>query len=76
MFMCIGLYPDILTLFVYILYNRFEDDGEATTPFVVTNVPLQPLELPKAQPYMTVGKYHNAEPWSFIAIDDDSEHGC
>lgn len=56
----------ILTLFVYILHNRFEDNGTATVPFVVTNVPLQSLELPKAQPYMTVGKYHNAEPWFLL----------
>lgn len=73
---CIRLYPVILTLIVFIIRNRFEDDGTTTAPFVVTNVPLQPLELPKAQPYMTVGKYHNAEPWSFIASDEDSEHGC
>ncbi|KAG0281850.1 hypothetical protein BGZ95_008992 [Linnemannia exigua] len=32
----------------------FEDGDKAVGPFVVTTVPLQPLELPKAQPYMTV----------------------
>ncbi|KAG0074448.1 hypothetical protein BGZ90_010754 [Linnemannia elongata] len=40
--------------YLRILWRRFEDDGQASTPFVVTNVPLQPLELLKAQPYMTV----------------------
>ncbi|KAF9132227.1 hypothetical protein BGW39_000547 [Mortierella sp. 14UC] len=40
--------------YLRIRWRRFEDDEKATGPFVVTTVPLQPLELPKAQPYMTV----------------------
>ncbi|KAG0317298.1 hypothetical protein BGZ97_005596 [Linnemannia gamsii] len=40
--------------YLRVQWRRFEDDGNATAPFVVTNIPLQPLELPKAQPYMTV----------------------
>ncbi|KAH7046940.1 Gryzun, putative trafficking through golgi-domain-containing protein [Linnemannia elongata] len=40
--------------YLRILWRRFEGDGQASTPFVATNVPLQPLELLKAQPYMTV----------------------
>ncbi|KAF9905236.1 hypothetical protein EC991_001888 [Linnemannia zychae] len=40
--------------YLRILWRRFEDDEKATGPFAVTTVPLQPLELPKAQPYMTV----------------------
>lgn len=55
MSVCIRLCFVILTLFTN-FSNRFEDDGQASTPFVATNVPLQPLELLKAQPYMTVGK--------------------
>ncbi|KAF8946811.1 hypothetical protein BGZ47_011325 [Haplosporangium gracile] len=53
--------PDQIEVgYLRIQWKRFEDDGKATTPFVVTNIPLQPLELPKAQPYMTVDLPKNA----------------
>ncbi|KAF9097975.1 hypothetical protein BGX29_007838 [Mortierella sp. GBA35] len=40
--------------YLRIQWRRFEGDGKDTAPFVVTSVPLQPLEMPTAQPYMTV----------------------
>lgn len=69
---CVVEIPCLSNLFVDVLFHRFEDDGNATAPFVVTNIPLQPLELPKAQPYMTVGRCNNGEPLYFLTSDTDS----
>ncbi|KAF9961828.1 Trafficking protein particle complex subunit 11 [Modicella reniformis] len=47
--------PELIDIgFLRIQWRRYEEDDAQKVPYAITNVPLQPLTLPKAEVYMTV----------------------